>query len=50
MKKLSIICCLTAMTTLGCQTAKPPLAAPKYAADIPEIIQTPDIVETEHLG
>lgn len=50
MKKIPIICCLAAMTSMGCQAVKPPIAAPKYAADIPEIIQTPDVVETEHLG
>ena len=50
MARVSIICCLLAMTLMLSQTYAQSGTKPKYAADVPESIMTPNTVETERLG
>lgn len=50
LKKLFIICCLLGMFLMISQVHAKSLEKPKYAADVPELIKTPYVVETKRLG
>ena len=50
MRVSSIVCCLVALSATVSQVHAQSEAKPKYAANVPDSVTTPDKVQTELLG